>query len=307
MRRAGPRLNARAKWAAAIALLILSLVIAVYESSAWWLRAYLAFRKTLVATSWLLASVSVLDGARALAPRFLRRAHLGSCALLGFGVLAVAWAPSAQIQNLASQAHVEHLVSVLRSASDWDRDGSSSFLGGGDCAPFDPEISPRAREIPDNGKDDNCRYGDAKGIPQSPPSKVAAKNPSPVNVLLVTIDSLRMDHTTPYGYSRNTTPHLAELARRGTLYKRAYTSGGWTCLALPSMFMGSYSRRMPFRPLALTWEHDLLELPFEPKLRKGDNFRLMVNAPKPESAWLLHRTLAERGMQTIAVYSWYVR
>jgi arylsulfatase A-like enzyme len=38
----------------------------------------------------------------------------------------------------------------------------------------------------------------------------------------VTVDTLRADHTTPYGYGRDTTPVLARLAREGVVVDQAY-------------------------------------------------------------------------------------
>jgi arylsulfatase A-like enzyme len=42
------------------------------------------------------------------------------------------------------------------------------------------------------------------------------------NVVLITIDTLRHDHTTPYGYALETTPELAKLARDGARFDTAY-------------------------------------------------------------------------------------
>lgn len=42
------------------------------------------------------------------------------------------------------------------------------------------------------------------------------------NLVLVTVDTLRADHTTPYGYGRDTTPVLARLAREGVVVDQAY-------------------------------------------------------------------------------------
>jgi arylsulfatase A-like enzyme len=65
---------------------------------------------------------------------------------------------------------------------------------------------------------------------RSPVSKAGQATPPPVptagngvNVLLVTIDTLRADHLGAYGYFRDTSPHLDALARRGTLFEQAYT------------------------------------------------------------------------------------
>ena len=55
----------------------------------------------------------------------------------------------------------------------------------------------------------------------SPATAVAAGNP--LNVLLITIDTLRADHLGAYGYSRATSPRIDALAARGVLFERAYT------------------------------------------------------------------------------------
>lgn len=43
------------------------------------------------------------------------------------------------------------------------------------------------------------------------------------NILLITIDTLRADHLSTYGYSRLTSPHLDRLARQGVQFDNAYT------------------------------------------------------------------------------------
>ncbi len=44
-----------------------------------------------------------------------------------------------------------------------------------------------------------------------------------LNVLLVTIDTLRADHLGAYGYRRPTSPRMDALARRGVVFEQAYT------------------------------------------------------------------------------------
>jgi arylsulfatase A-like enzyme len=44
---------------------------------------------------------------------------------------------------------------------------------------------------------------------------------SGLSVLLVTIDTLRADHLSSYGYGRATSPNLDALALRGTLFEQA--------------------------------------------------------------------------------------
>ncbi len=53
------------------------------------------------------------------------------------------------------------------------------------------------------------------------PRPVAAGNR--LNVLLVTVDTLRADHLGAYGYPRATSPHIDALARRGVLFEQAYS------------------------------------------------------------------------------------
>ena len=50
-----------------------------------------------------------------------------------------------------------------------------------------------------------------------------ASNPSAPegpNLILISLDTVRADHTTPYGYTRDTTPHLNRLAQEGIVYEQ---------------------------------------------------------------------------------------
>ncbi|MBY0275942.1 sulfatase [Candidatus Binatia bacterium] len=62
----------------------------------------------------------------------------------------------------------------------------------------------------------------------------------PYNVLVYLIDTLRADHTTPYGSERATTPRLAALARDGVVFANAYTVAPWTRPATASLLTGLY-------------------------------------------------------------------
>jgi arylsulfatase A-like enzyme len=59
-----------------------------------------------------------------------------------------------------------------------------------------------------------------QGRGEAPTSVVAGNR---INVLLVTIDTLRPDHMGVYGYHRDTTPRTDALARRGVVFDEAYT------------------------------------------------------------------------------------
>ncbi len=58
------------------------------------------------------------------------------------------------------------------------------------------------------------------------------------NVLLISIDTLRADHLSAYGYRRETSPALDRLARGGVLFERAISPTSWTLPAHLSMLTG---------------------------------------------------------------------
>lgn len=62
-------------------------------------------------------------------------------------------------------------------------------------------------------------------------------------VLLVTLDTTRTDHLTPYGYARDTSPGFASLAARGVLFTRAYCNMPTTDPSHASILTGLYPRR----------------------------------------------------------------
>jgi hypothetical protein len=80
------------------------------------------------------------------------------------------------------------------------------------------------------------------------------------DILLLSVDALRADHVSAYGYARLTTPNLDALAREGTLFESAYCPTPHTSYSLTSMMTGKYLR--PLLALGLgedseTWAQDL--------------------------------------------------
>ncbi len=89
------------------------------------------------------------------------------------------------------------------------------------------------------------------------PSAEAAAAPEPAkggkpDILLITLDTVRADHTSAYGYDKATTPNLAALAATGTLFAHAYATGSDTRRALAPIIAG---RRLAETP------HDTREWP----------------------------------------------
>jgi arylsulfatase A-like enzyme len=60
----------------------------------------------------------------------------------------------------------------------------------------------------------------------------------PVNIILISIDSLRSDHVHSYNYPRETTPTLDRLAREGTLFENAVAESSWTLPTHMTMLTG---------------------------------------------------------------------
>jgi arylsulfatase A-like enzyme len=60
------------------------------------------------------------------------------------------------------------------------------------------------------------------------------------NIILITMDTVRADHLSCYGYQRLTTPNVDQLAREGVLYKNAYSTTSWTLPSHASIFTGMY-------------------------------------------------------------------
>ena len=216
------------------------------------------------------------------------RSHARAVLVGVFGVLlpCAAWlvlAPSSSFAPLASGgAWSRPLIGALQRASDFDGDGYSSWLGGGDCAPLDAAIHPRAAEIAGDGVDNNCIGGDGgkASAPQRPIWGASAHGAPPtLNLVVVTIETLRRDHASFIAAARDTTPNLRGLASSSLVFERMYSAAPYTRLALASLF-SSYA------PSEIDWQ--LLE--------PEKHMRHIA----PSTPWL-PELLRARGYETIAV------
>ncbi|HEY6080070.1 MAG TPA: sulfatase, partial [Polyangiaceae bacterium] len=140
-------------------------------------------------------------------------------------------------------------LGLLRRSSDRDHDGVSAAFAGGDCDDRDPDVSPRAIDVPGNGKDEDCQDGDARstprGQPVDSPSAGSAREqlPADLNVLLVTIDTLRAD----LGYMGNPrplSPRLDALAQQGVVFERAYSLASYTGKSVGPLMIGKYASEL---------------------------------------------------------------
>lgn len=77
------------------------------------------------------------------------------------------------------------------------------------------------------------------------------------NIVLITMDTVRADHLSTYGYSRETMPNLARLAEEGVLFENAVSATSWTLPSLAAIYTGllpHQSGANAFRPLNPGWK-----------------------------------------------------
>jgi len=124
----------------------------------------------------------------------------------------------------------------------------------------------------------------AVALTQPPPSVATEIGAQPEesrrpNIVLVTLDTVRADHLSVYGYSRPTTPFLEDLAEDSTVFTRAIGTSNHTLPTHASIMTGQYPR-----------QHGAHFLP--PVFSAG--------RPLTENAETLAEILSESGYQTYA-------
>lgn len=60
------------------------------------------------------------------------------------------------------------------------------------------------------------------------------------NIILITLDTLRADHLNCYGYPRDTTPFLDQLAQNNVFYTHCFSNAPWTAPAHASIFTSMF-------------------------------------------------------------------
>lgn len=101
--------------------------------------------------------------------------------------------------------------------------------------------------------------------------------PERPNILLITVDTLRADHLSAYGYPRRTSPVIDGLAREGVLFENASVQWPKTGPSFASMFTATYP--------------------------KDNGIVRKVGIPMPQRFRMLAENLKEQGYETHAVVS----
>ena len=60
------------------------------------------------------------------------------------------------------------------------------------------------------------------------------------NLVLITIDTLRADHLSCYGYGRNTSPNIDRIAEKGIIFNKVIAPSSWTAPSMVSLFTSVY-------------------------------------------------------------------
>ncbi|HUH02158.1 MAG TPA: sulfatase-like hydrolase/transferase [Kofleriaceae bacterium] len=186
-----------------------------------------------------------------LLPRGPRRrlAAAGTAAgLVGLCTVTFGWIggnPETKYVAITASPTLTRTIDLVRALNDFDGDGYGSLLGENDCAPFDASIHPGARDIPDNGIDENCNGRDFS-LASLPTYRKGQRMDVPEdfqrdwNFLLLTVDTVRYDHTTMGGYGRNTTPNLAKLVERSVSFTFANAPSAGTMASIPAILTSKF-------------------------------------------------------------------
>lgn len=81
--------------------------------------------------------------------------------------------------------------------------------------------------------------GGSGGRPDAAPG-AAGRTVTGPNILVITIDTLRADHLSCYGYARRTSPVLETVAAEGVLFANAYAQSSWTKPSTASLLTSHY-------------------------------------------------------------------
>lgn len=84
------------------------------------------------------------------------------------------------------------------------------------------------------------------GAPALAVDPAFAVKPDPL-IIVYLVDTLRADHTTPYGYARPTTPHLGKFATDAVVFENAIAHASWTKPSVASLM----TSRLPSRHRAV--------------------------------------------------------
>ncbi|RMG97507.1 MAG: hypothetical protein D6705_08620, partial [Deltaproteobacteria bacterium] len=181
---------------------------------------------------------------------------------------------------------------------DRDGDGASAGFGGGDCDDTDPLVHPGAYDAPDDDVDQDCDGRPAR--PVASPARDASwaafwrweaardllSSTKGRNVLVLSVDTLRLDAATGGLEGIPAPEHLAALFARSAFFERAFAPSAGTDLSVASFWTGRY---------------DAFERPVEATLGErlvAAGYRTAAVLPR-ETLRYVGKTLLSRGIEDL--------
>lgn len=114
------------------------------------------------------------------------------------------------------------------------------------------------------------------------------------DVVVILIDTLRIDHLDLMGFSQPTAPFLAALAADSVVFERGFSTSGWTAPSTASVFTGMYAHNHGIIE-GLYWHNHHME-----ELAAQGETTYAVNRIHPELT-TLPEAFAERGYATVGL------
>ena len=198
--------------------------------------------------------------------------------ILGLVCFVGAWGWSSQNASMRMAMDQRHsaltgvVATGLQRFGDKDGDGVAGQMGGADCDDTDATVYPGAKDLPQNGLDEDCDGTDAQapGLTGHPALRGVARAlqtarrqakradgqstpgaqtlpPPPKNLIFILVDTLRPDHLGFHGYTRQTSSNLDALAKDSSVFLEAYATAPHTPRSIPSIFFSRYASHMKWR------------------------------------------------------------
>jgi len=185
---------------------------------------------------WLVAQLALDKGVR-LADSHLRSIPAGAPSRIVFEIVAP---PQAQLrfacgvdEKLVGRGSVEFVVKLERDGREQlvhhalldptHRKEHRQFVPG--LVDLSAHAGRKLRLILETSSQESLR--DARSAVWGNPVVTSRDHGEPL-VVVYLVDTLRADHTGPYGYARATTPRLADFARDGVVFENAVAHSSWT-------------------------------------------------------------------------------
>ncbi|MES1172012.1 MAG: sulfatase [Bacteroidota bacterium] len=275
----------RLRWALPIAVVVHGGALAVFAAANW------ANHLRFVGWAHVIPAVAIVALATAIAPVIAgrlpasvgRRLVAGCAAALILMATVLATSESEIARKVAATRAglAGPVLAQARRIADRDRDGYPRLFGGGDCDDGDPSIQPGVLDLPDDGIDQDCDGSDASVsvLAPAPFAPVPDAVPRDLNLILVTIDTVRADHLGCYGYARPTSPAIDRLAAESGVFVNGWAHAPSTRYSMPAIATGRW-------PTAIAWDESI----WWPRI--GPGVRTIAEA------------LKARGYRTAAFYSY---